>query len=301
MSGKQASAAATLEGRPVEVALAVESVIGGGVGVGSTGSIGSTGSGMSLVYAEFLAPGKLCFARDFAYPRRAQDDTVRPVHAHPMEKSLRGFTLIELLVVIVVIAILISLALPVFNTVQERGRMTQDLNNLRQIGIATQTYLNDNDNVLFTTGGIWMTQLHPKYLPSWKIFQSPFDHRVASEDNAAAPVSYGFNGHSVIGISADKIVRPTAFILFAPAQAQGAVVAFSGIPAAAVTVYRATSSPGGVAVGGTHNRRTRINALFADLHVENMAWTDFLLDQDTGNTQADANFRWDYGGHGVAP
>lgn len=227
---------------------------------------------------------------------------MRPVHAHPMEKSLRGFTLIELLVVIVVIAILISLALPVFNTVQERGRMTQDLNNLRQIGIATQTYLNDNDNVLFTTGGIWMTQLRPKYLPNWKIFQSPFDYRVASEDNAAAPVSYGLNGNSVLGISTDKIVRPTAFILFAPAQDNNATrVNFQGVAGAAVTVYRATSSPGGPATGGTHNRRTRINALFADLHVENMAWTDFLLNLDAGNPQGDANFRWNYGGPGVPP
>ena len=219
-----------------------------------------------------------------------------------MEKSLRGFTLIELLVVVVVIAILISLAFPVFNTVQERGRMTQDLNNLRQIGIATQTYLNDNDDVLFTNGGIWITQLRPKYLPNWKIFQSPFDHRVASEDNATAPVSYGLNGNSVLGISTDKIVRPTAFILFASAQDNNAAkVNFQGVAGAAVTVYKATSSPGGVAVGGTHNNRTRINALFADLHVDNMAWKDFLLDQDAGNAQADANFRWDYGGHGVAP
>ena len=226
---------------------------------------------------------------------------MRPVHAHPMEKSLRGFTLIELLVVIVVIAILISLALPVFNTVQERGRMTQDLNNLRQIGIATQTYLNDNDNVLFTTGGIWMTQLRPKYLPNWKIFQSPFDHRVASEDNATAPVSYGLNGNTgtpVLGISTDKIRRPTAFILFAPAQDNNAAkVNFQGVAAVAVTVYKARSTPPGAdAVGGTHNRRTRINALFADLHVENMAWQDFVTDQDAGNNEADANFRWDYDG-----
>lgn len=212
-----------------------------------------------------------------------------------MKESLRGFTLIELLVVIVVIAILISLAFPVFNTVQERGRMTQDLNNLRQIGIATQTYLNDNDDVLFTTGGIWMAQLHPKYLPNWKVFQSPFDQRTPLENDATAPVSYGLNGNSVVGISADKIVRPTAFILFAPAQAQGAVVAFSGTPAGAVTVYKDLSAPGGTASGGTHNRRTRVDALFADLHVENIAWQVFLTDQDS-NTEGDANFRWDFDG-----
>ena len=50
---------------------------------------------------------------------------------------------------IAVVAILASIALPFFNTVQERAQITQDLNNLRQLGIATQTYLNDHDGVLF--------------------------------------------------------------------------------------------------------------------------------------------------------
>ena len=96
-----------------------------------------------------------------------------------MKKSLGAFTLIELLVVITIIAILASLAFPVFSSVQEKARITQDLSNLRQLGIATQTYLNDKDGIIFTSGGVWMTELHPKYLPSWKIFQSPFDGRSA--------------------------------------------------------------------------------------------------------------------------
>src|SRR4249919_627841 len=98
-----------------------------------------------------------------------------------MKKSLGAFTLIELLVVITIIAILVSIALPVFSSVQEKARITQDLSNLRQLGIATQTYLNDNDSILFPTGSIWMSKLTPKYLPAWKIFQSPFDNRTASE------------------------------------------------------------------------------------------------------------------------
>jgi len=223
-----------------------------------------------------------------------------------MKTKSSAFTLIELLVVIVIIAVLLGIAFPVFSTVQEKGRATQDLNNLRQLGIATGTYLNDNDGVIFTAGGIWMTQLHPKYLPSWKIFQSPFDKRTASEVDASAPVSYGLNGHgangpNIAGITTDQIVRPTAYILIAPAQTRSSTsVAFSGIPTVPVTVYKAASVPGGTAVGGTHNHRTRINALFADFHVDSLSWKDFLLDSDS-NAQADANYRWNYGGPGVPP
>ena len=72
----------------------------------------------------------------------------------------RAFTLIELLVVIVVIAILATIAYPVYTGVQERAKVTKDMSNLRQIGIATQTYMNDNDGVLFSTTTSWMSQLH---------------------------------------------------------------------------------------------------------------------------------------------
>ncbi len=56
----------------------------------------------------------------------------------------RAFTLIELLVVIATIIILFAIATPVFNSVLERAKVTKDLSNLRQIGLATQLYMNDN-------------------------------------------------------------------------------------------------------------------------------------------------------------
>src|SRR5947207_9915070 len=108
-----------------------------------------------------------------------------------IKKSLRGFTFIELLVVMIVIGILFSIGYPVYTGVLERAKITKDMNNLHQVGLATQTYMNDNDGVFFTAGGIWMTQLHPKYVPAWGIFQSPFDTRGASELDASAPISYG--------------------------------------------------------------------------------------------------------------
>ena len=209
--------------------------------------------------------------------------------------------MIELLLVIAVIVVLASIAYPTFIGIQERARATKDMNNLRQIGIATQLYLNDNDGALPGSATVtWMSQLHPKYLSSWNVFQSPFDIRGASETDATAPVSYGINGNNVVGTSVDKIASPTVFILFAPAQTRGQTVTFlgfgtSGAPGVRVLGIggdQATSNPdGSAAIGGTHSSRKQINALFADWHSENMLWTTFT-NTTVSSSDASADLRW---------
>jgi hypothetical protein len=96
-----------------------------------------------------------------------------------------------------------------------------------------------------------------KYLASWNIFVSAFDKpvspRTASSNSATSAVSYGINGTAgVVGMSADRISKPTAFIVFAPAQASGSTVSFQGVgnttsqanlaASANVTVRGATSN-----------------------------------------------------------
>ncbi len=203
---------------------------------------------------------------------------------------LEAFTLVEMLVVIAIIATLAALLFPAIGGMQERGKSTQDLNNLRQIGLATQMYLNDNDGTFFPATTIWMTELEPKYIGAWKVFQSPFDTRSASNDSTKAPVSYGIN-QNAIGLLTDKIVNPSGFIAYAPAQTIGSKSAFTGTAVAAapgVFVIKDISTPGGSATGGTHASRKRINAVFADWHIETLAWTAFISDSgDLGATCPD--------------
>jgi prepilin-type N-terminal cleavage/methylation domain-containing protein len=228
-----------------------------------------------------------------------------------------GFTLIELLVVIMAIGILVAVAVPAFTSAMERAKSTKDMSNLRQIGMATQLYMNDNSGVLFsTTAGSWMSQLYSvnaattKYLSSWNVLMSPFDQpsspRTSSTNNANSAVSYGINGTSgVVGISADKISKPSGFIVFAPAQASGGTVNFRGVgdtttqallaASPNVTVLAAATVPNGPAAGGTQNSRRKINALCADWHVESMPWSGtgpaFTNTTSTAG-DPDGAFRW---------
>lgn len=69
-------------------------------------------------------------------------------------RTRKAFTLIELLVVIAIIAILAAILFPVFAQARASARNTQDLSNIRQVGLAAQIYLQDYDE-RYTPVGSW--------------------------------------------------------------------------------------------------------------------------------------------------
>jgi prepilin-type N-terminal cleavage/methylation domain-containing protein/prepilin-type processing-associated H-X9-DG protein len=71
-----------------------------------------------------------------------------------MKKALKsrqtlksGFTLVEVLIVCAVISLLVAITMPALRSAKEKGNFAICLNNMHQISLAVQMYMNDHDEV----------------------------------------------------------------------------------------------------------------------------------------------------------
>jgi prepilin-type N-terminal cleavage/methylation domain-containing protein/prepilin-type processing-associated H-X9-DG protein len=122
---------------------------------------------------------------------------------------LCGFTLVELLVVIAIISMLAALLLPALARAQEKTKRIRCMNNLRQLGLSSKMYADDNHGHL--TAATWwkvpdtpdsdrdsmdddMTWIYPHYIKSIETFLCPsaghfisLSNRVSKPDGTEVP------------------------------------------------------------------------------------------------------------------
>ncbi len=219
----------------------------------------------------------------------------------------RAFTLIELLVVISIIAVLISILLPVLSAAQESVRSVQCMNNLRQIGLGDHMYANDHEDIIVprydSTNGETVEEKLEYYIgrkktptmgpdvvycPANELLDTPPAQGFPGGIKGWSGYYFGYLINAQIHGTAD--IAPTTFptrktrdivspsIVVSLVDLYARYGAGSGPPASAMynKLYFDNTNPAQFILGTPHWNPTAGNVLLVDGHVETHQGNTFL-------------------------
>lgn len=191
-----------------------------------------------------------------------------------MKQTTRAFTLIELLVVIAVIAILASLLLPAMAGARQRASTVACMSNIRQIGLACQMFVNDNEDSFPGSqhkGQSWIATLAP--YAHTNIYRCPKDRHPSRlysyvlndfllPPDVSGPLAKNYSKASAVPAPSDTLFMSETTEIYIGADHFHFADPFDGD-------YSPIGFPQQVAV---RRHLDKANYLFADFHVETRPW-----------------------------